>query len=383
MNPLSVYIHPYIFYKGRYGGIARYVCEVATHLEPYGVAPHIPICDTENEYLKKAQFYPRTSSEVERNPLWVRLFQQLIRWKDPGKARNFGLMQQAIAALKKRDYDIIHPSYTNAVDLLPHIGKTPMVVTIHDMTHEKFPGSFAPYDPTAQRKRRFVERASRIIAISENTKKDIIDIYHVNPSLIDVIYHGNSFRLPDCPDHYPLELPENYLLFVGKRRGYKNFDAFIKAFAAIAADEPGLCLICAGGGRFSQEEENLLQQLHIRQQVEHRNFSDEELAICYNRARAFIYPSLYEGFGLPILEAFSCRAPVLCAQASCFPEIAGEAALYFDGNDVDSIAHTIHSLLRHESKREELVSRGLLRLKRFSWNRCAGETRRCYDLALG
>lgn len=383
MTPLSVYIHPYIFFHGRFGGIARYVCEVAAHLEQYGVELHLPISDTANEYLKKAPFFPRTSAEVQANPLWVKAFQKLIQWKYPDKARHFGFMRQAIGALKAGRYDLIHPSYTNAADLLPHIGKTPMVVTIHDMTHERFPASFLPCDPTARRKKLYVERATRIIAISENTKKDLIDILHVDPGKIDVIHHGNSLLLPPEPWEGRLNVPEPYFLFVGKRGGYKNFDLFAKAFADVAASHPDLHLICAGGGDFSRQERELIRQLHIENKVCYRALSDEELALCYQRSIAFVYPSLYEGFGLPILEAFACGSPVLCSNASCFPEIAGAAALYFEGHDRDSMSHAMHSILQSESSRQSLISRGALRLKSFSWDKCAKETRQCYDRAVG
>lgn len=382
MNPISVYIHPYIFYQERFSGIARYVCELAAHMERLGVKIHIPITETKNEYLLRAPFYPRTSAEVRDLPAWRKMLRSLIALRYPEKARKYGSMCQAIDALKRGKFDLIHPSYTNAADLLPHIGKTPLVVTVHDMTHELFPESFAPHDPTALRKKLYVEKASRIIAISENTKKDLVELYHIDPDLIDVIYHGNSLVLPSPDEEIAIDLPDNYILFVGLRGAYKNFDTFLRAFAAVASEKPELRLLCVGSGPFTKQEHALLHQLRIDDRAEQRALSDSELALSYKHARAFVYPSLYEGFGLPILEAFSCKAPVLCSRASCFPEIAGNAALYFDGKDPDSISRCMLDVLDSEKTREDLIAKGTERLRLFSWQRCAQETLRSYELAL-
>lgn len=383
MNPISVYIHPYIFYQERFSGIARYVCELAAHMERLGVEIHIPITETKNEYLLRAPFYPRTSAEVRELPAWRKMLRSLIALRYSEKARKYGSMCQAIDALKRGKFDLIHPSYTNAADLLPHIGKTPLVVTVHDMTHELFPESFAPHDPTALRKKLYVEKASRIIAISENTKKDLVELYHIDPDLIDVIYHGNSLVLPSPDEEIAIDLPDNYILFVGGRSSYKNFDTFLQGFAAVANETPDLWLLCIGGGPFTQKEHDLLRRLRIDDRVKQRVLSDNELALSYKRARAFVYPSLYEGFGLPILEAFSCKAPVLCARASCFPEIAGNAALYFDGKDSDSMAQCMLDVMNSEEKREELIAEGMERLRLFSWQKCARKTIRSYELAQG
>jgi len=382
MNSISVYIHPYIFYQKRFSGIARYVCELAAHMERLGVEIHIPIAETKNEYLLHAPFFPRTSAEIREVTAWHKIIRGLIALRYPEKARKYGAMCQAIDALKRGKFDLIHPSYTNAADLLPHIGKTPLVVTVHDMTHELFPELFAPHDPTALRKKCYVQKATRIIAISENTKKDIVELYHIDPSLIDVIYHGNSLVLPSPDKEIAIDLPENYILFVGLRGGYKNFNTFLRAFAAVAAEVPDLRLLCAGSGPFTQKEHDLLRQLHIDDRVEQRALSDGELALSYKHARAFVYPSLYEGFGLPILEAFSCRAPVLCSRSSCFPEIAGDAALYFDGKDSDSMAQCMLDILNSEEKRKDLIAKGMERLCLFSWQQCAQKTIRSYKIAL-
>lgn len=381
MNPLSIYIHPYIFYQGKYGGIARYECELAAHHAEMGMDIHLPIDDTENEYLKAAAFYPAAAAETPPLPRFLKWTRRLMPTRQlRNKAKRYGLRRQALKALQRGRYDLIHPSYTNAVEILPHVGHTPLVITVHDMIHELFPGSFLSCDPTALRKRRFAERADRIIAISHRTKEDLVNICGVAPEKVDVVHHGNSLYLPENATEYPLSAPARYILFVGQRAHYKNFDILLKAFAALG--DRGLHLVCAGGPPFSQEEYRQMAEAGVADRVSHRYVNDDELAVLYNRALCFVYPSRYEGFGLPLLEAFSCRAPVVCADASCFPEIAGKAACYFDPRKADDLTDILRELISSDSARQALVSAGTERLADFSWKRCAEETLRVYRSVL-
>lgn len=269
------------------------------------------------------------------------------------------------------------------LSILPNIGKTPLVVTVHDMTHELFPQFFGIHPRYAQDKKTFVDRADRIIAISQTTKTHLVDILGVPEEKIDVIHHGNSLQPPANVDELMPDLPERYIMFVGSRWAYKNFDNMLKAFSLLRQEDKDLILICTGGGKVTRSERRLLQEQKLEECTRFLNPSDDELAAIYKRSLCFVYPSYNEGFGLPLLEAFACSAPVVCSRASCFPEIAGEAALYFDPNSAEDMAATILRCIRSEDLRRGLISAGAERLKLFSWDRCARQTLDTYHKALG
>jgi glycosyltransferase involved in cell wall biosynthesis len=236
------------------------------------------------------------------------------------------------------------------------------------MIHELFPRQFEDADILIQEKRETICNADKIIAISENTKKDIVNILNVAPEKIEVIYHGNSFYPSKHKNR--LSLPFRYFLFVGDRTFYKNFSLLLKAFAQIQAQEKDLYLICTGKS-FSKAESEQISQLNLSESIMHISADDRDMEELYSRALFFVFPSLYEGFGLPILEAFACGCPIALSNTSCFPEIAGDAGCYFDPYDVDSIVYSCLQLINDEVKRKRLISRGKERLKLFSWNKTA------------
>lgn len=383
---MDVFMHPCAFWFGRFSGVSRYVCELISHLHGEGVTVHLPIRNTLNEYLKTSAFFPETAAEAPGTPWYAAAVEKICSVgpvKLAEKAHRFALRQEIRRYMdQNHHFDILHPTHVSAYDLLPYIGNTPLVTTVHDMTHELFPDSFPQRDPTAARKLDYSRRSDRIIAISECTKKDLVEICGIEPERVDVVHHGNSLVLPADAATRPMDLPENYILFVGKRPGYKNFDIFLHAFAEIAAQERELHLICAGGGAFSPAELELADKLHLRGRVQQRWVTDEELAILYNRCAVFVYPSAYEGFGLPLLEAFSCGAPVLCSSASCFPEIAANGADYFPADDAAAMVTCMQRVLGSSGYAQDLRARGAERLTHFSWQRCAQETLQTYKKAI-
>ncbi len=371
----SIYFHPRAFWYTRFSGVSRYVCELAYHLMELGVNVHIPIKHTPNEYLRRSDLYPSTSVATPSLPLWWHLASKIAyrtRWAEP--FRRLELRQQGLEFMKKGNFDILHPTHNNATELLPYIGKKPLVITIHDMIHELYPAVFPATDPSAERKKQYAERADRIIAISECTKNDIVRILHIDPDKIDVVHHGNSLVLPPEHEHMQIPLPERYVLFVGQRHGYKNFTRLARAVARLMEKDDSLHLVCVGGGAFNSTELALLESLRMRHRAKYISLTDEELAVTYNRALAFIYPSEYEGFGLPILEAFACGAPVVCARASCFPEVAGDAAQYFVPTDIDEMTYQIEQVCYNNTNRSQMRTAGAMRLNNFSWNRSAQKT---------
>lgn len=272
-------------------------------------------------------------------------------------------------------FDIIHPTYYDPY-FLPYKKGRRLVVTVHDMIHELFPQYFRKDDIAIAWKRATILAADRIIAISQNTKKDLLKLY---PSLkaenIDVVYHATSTQVRKSVTSH-----SNYVLFTGNRWTYKNFTAFVQALSPLLK-KYDLRLVCTGSA-FSWQEAGLIEFLGIADRVDCRFASEEELATLYANALLFCFPSIYEGFGIPILEAFAAGTPVVCSNASCFPEVAGDAAVYFDPNDIVDMREKIESVISQGTLQNELVARGRKRLESFSWQKCAVETEATYRKAL-
>lgn len=367
-NMKVLYDHQ-IFSFQRYGGISRYFCELIRNLRN-----HIDVeCDVSlfiscNQYLSDYKL--------------VNFFYFFPDISFRGRGRIFSYINKTytLQKLKKQDFDIFHPTYYDPY-FLKYIGNKPFVLTVYDMIHEKFREMFSPADKTSQQKRLLLEKATKIIAISQNTKKDLIEIYGANETKIEVVYLGNSVS---CDQNLNINcnMPKKYLLYVGSRGGYKNFLRFIRGIAEILKQDREMFVVCAGGGEFKSSEKQLFSDLGIERQVLQYNLNDESLAYFYKNAISFIFPSLYEGFGMPILEAFACGCPVICSNTSSLPEIAGSGAYYFDPYSEESIKNAVLRVLEDSSLRECLVMEGYKRVKQFSWQKTAEQTKKIYESLL-
>lgn len=283
------------------------------------------------------------------------------------------------------DFDIFHPTYYHKY-FLNHIGNKPFVLTFHDTTNEKFHEQFPSLGGDMyELKQLLLERATRVIAVSEYTKQEMLHYFDVDEHKVDVIYHGTAFTsiVPNGAAAR-VKTPSNFLLYVGNRADFKNFDFFIKSVKPLLSEHKELQVVCAGGKRFSADERRLLAELGIGERVMHHQIeSDEMLYILYQRALAFVFPSLNEGFGIPILEAFATGCPVVLSNASCFPEIASDAAVYFQPQDADSILHAVKEVVENQSLRALLAQKGKDRLRFFSGDQTAAKTLEVYRKALG
>lgn len=205
------------------------------------------------------------------------------------------------------NFDIFHPTYFDPyfLDQL----KKPLVITIHDMIYEEMPDYFPNNDPLPKEKRLLANRADKIIAISETTKTDIIKHLQIEESKIHVIPHGIDHGAPQYEEVE--NLPANYLLFVGSRSGYKNFFMLAKAFKQLREKHTDLILMLAGGGPLETGDTEFLIRNGIFEITRQISATDAQLNTLYKNAICFVFPSLYEGFGFPILEAFKNNCPVL------------------------------------------------------------------------
>lgn len=289
---------------------------------------------------------------------------------------------ESIRLLKKNDFDLFHPTNYNPY-FLKFLGKKSFILTVHDMIHELYPEYYSSRDPIKMWKQKLIREAESIIAISHNTKKDIITFFNIDPDRISVIYHGNpleftesSYIKPNIDGHI---FNNRYILFVGNRLHYKNFNFFISAILPLFHKYSEIYLYCAGGGLFTTKEKILFKELDLLERVRYFALNDNIMRELYKNAQAFIFPSLYEGFGLPILEAFSCGCPVVASNCSSLPEIAGDAACYIDPTNAGSILQGIESILTDEDYRDELIRKGNERIKSFSWEKTARATKSVYE----
>lgn len=356
-----------IFGMQDYGGISRYYSELVSRLPSKDIEVVVPPMIHNNHYLKTSKLWSKDKHLCKfkyRNYLYSIV--------------NFILQ---IPKILNNKYDIIHPTYYDFY--YPRLFcRQKMVITVYDLIHERMRKNYPELSENLIiKKRRYVDRADKIIAISENTKKDLIDIYQVPANKIDVVYLGNSLSRWD--NKSKIELPNNYILFVGQRWLYKNFINFLTAASKNIHENTDLYIVCAGGGKFTEKEQSLINKLDIAKRVIHVPFSsDRDLSEIYARSTIFVYPSLYEGFGIPILEAFASKTPIAISNTSCFPEIAGDAAVYFDPEKESSIYNAMKELIDDETLRKQLVVRGIKRLKYFSWDKAAEQTASVYKKVL-
>jgi len=264
------------------------------------------------------------------------------------------------------------------------------VVTVHDLGYIYYPQAHRAFDRLyLDLSTRFNTRvASQIIADSEATKRDLVREYRVPEGRITVVYPGCSLEpvideagWGSVKERY--HLPDRYILHLGTLHPRKNILRLLEAFGSLTRDFPDLHLVLAGKRGWLYKEilsqaEGLGGRVHFPGYI-----ASEDLLLLLRKARLFILPSLYEGFGFPILEAMAAGTPVVCSNASALPEVAGDAALLFDPHDVEAMRETMRRVLGDEALRAELIERGLERVKVFSWERCARETLGVLERAVG
>lgn len=368
-----------------HGGVSRCFAELYAH-RPAFVDASISIKETNNVYLKDLGF--PEAGDVYKHFLCAKdtklkhfLFKltynlkygKFSRWDKRPLINQY----ETESVIKKGDFDIFHPTFFDDY-FLPFLGKKPFVITVHDM----IPEIFSIDHSQAKQKLAVIPKAAHIIAVSGQTKKDLVRIMNVPEEKVSVVYHGTDEE-PYIPSSTP-PIAEEYILYVGGRYVYKNFTAFCKSCVGVLKRHPQLKIVCTGVP-FSPEEIQLFESLGIKDRMVHRFVQTrQELFDLYHYAITFVYPSKYEGFGIPILEAYKADCPVMLNRASCFPEIAGDAAVFFDLNseksDFEEQFETLYRLTGDE--RGELIQRQRERMKLYSWSKSAAQLADVYKEVL-
>jgi mannosyltransferase len=266
--------------------------------------------------------------------------------------------------LKETDPFLFHSSYyrycknKNAVN----------ITTVHDFIYEIFRHDLKSNMHKIQKKTA-IENSKAVICNSENTKKDFFYFYPNYNGVVKVIYMGVSGEY-----RYLNRFRNNTVVFVGGRSGYKNFEYAVK----IVHELQNLNLQIIGGGDLKKREIALLEKYLPYRYEYYQSLSNEELNIKYNEAKFLLYPSLYEGFGVPVVEAQAAGCPVVCCGVSSLSEVAGDTAIYISGNDIANDLPVILALEERDYY-HHIVEKGMDNCKRFSWKKCAEETQKFYQ----
>lgn len=366
---MNVVFDHQIFSWQRYGGISRYFFELARHLTNL---PHVNVTVVSPIYVNE---YLRRSSEVKVSGLYL-----------PRVPKTGRLMQLLNATAVRRNLykkrpDIVHETYYYEKKIAPK--EVPVVVTVHDMIYEKYPHYYPSWDRTRFLKEKAIQRADHVICVSENTKYDLIEILGIPNEKISVIHHGYALTTT-ISKKLPRVVSGEYLLYVGLRSAYKNFRLLLEAYAASNELRKRFRIVCFGGGGLTRSELNYMKKLSLPVDTVIQLAGDDSLlSVVYQHATMLVYPSLYEGFGIPPLEAMAHGCPVVCSGTSSLPEVCGDAASYFNPCDVAEVQFVIEKVVNSPVRLAELKQLGYQRIKLFSWDECARKTALAYDIAIG
>lgn len=363
INKLGVVYDYQIFGRQKYGGISRYFCELAKGIS---ADRHFDVKILAGAYIN--EYLPTLPSHL------------LVGMKIPKIPKTGKTIEQANIAFSKlwlQNYPpkIVHETFFRSNNFGSK--DTRKVLTVYDMISDKF----YPDSDLNQVKEIAIRRADHIICISESTKNDLLNLISIDPSKVSVIYLGYSSDR-DLPSEQLQVKPisDPYILYVGDRYGYKNFSGLLQAYANSERLKKNFKLVCFGSLPLSSGERNSAHQLGIADtDLLHFSGNDAVLKQFYQGAAAFVYPSMYEGFGIPPLEAMSSSCPVVCSNTSSIPEVVGNAAELFDPADIDSMVDALEKVLFSSDYANNLIQLGLQRLQNFSWQTCAEQTSSIYS----
>ena len=294
------------------------------------------------------------------------------------------------AELRRRPVDVLHVQFT-----APPFAPCPVVTTIHDLSFEHLPETFKRRSRAQLRLtvRRTARKAALIVTLSEFSRRDIIETYAVDPERVIVTPAAAPALFKPIVDETELEkvrerygIGTNYLLSLGSIQPRKNLMRLIEAFQWLRKsrpdDKPPQLVIAGKRGWLDEEVFRAAQQDGLNESVRFIGYvPEEDLPALYSGAMCFVYPSYFEGFGLPVLEAMQCGAPVIAGNQTSLPEVAGDAALLFDPFDTRALGEAIARVIDHPDYRAELRVKGLRRAAEFSWIATARLTLKAYESA--
>lgn len=359
----------------RRAGVSHYIEQVLLHLAQIDRANHYTVYTTRG--LDQAALGLPANFVVKPSRLPTINPRVRIPW------------EQGIAPLLLRGTaDLYH----GCLNVAPLLSPVPTVITIHDLAFIRFPQTFRAYNRIYLdlATRLSARRASRILAVSEHTKREVVGLLGIPPERVIVTPNAarSHFRPPAPAAIEQLRarhgLPERFVLYVGTLEPRKNLTTLLEAFALVSRSVPDVPLLIGGGKGWMYEPIFArLEQLNLRDRVKFAGYlPEEELPLWYAAATVFVFPSIYEGFGMPPLEAMACGTPVITSNTSSLPEVVGDAGLMVAPTDTIGLAEAIRRVLVNADLRAELRQRGLARARRFSWADTAAKTLVAYREAI-
>jgi len=354
----------------QFGGVSRYHYQLIKELNKLlGVEAKLSLKYSNNFYITEdkslgvKKFFPNNNFYFKRTIL------------------DYINRLSTIPALKKGDYDIFHPTYFNPY-FLNHLNNKTFILTVYDSIHEKYPEIINSIDKTLENKKLLLSKAGLILAISNSTKNDLMQLYNIPAEKIEVVYLAASINKSLASTSQKENLPEKYILFVGNRDFYKNFNNFILSVEPLLKEHKDLFLICSGGSVFTNEEIKFFHSKELENKILRSGADDVTLATLYSNALAFIFPTLYEGFGIPALEAMNCDCPVIMSNTSSLPEVGGNSAIYFDPKNTEDMREKIKSVILSKDLREDLILKSKTQRQKFSFEKTARQTLEVYKRLL-
>jgi glycosyltransferase involved in cell wall biosynthesis len=343
----TVVIGPEIWAGQTNGGISRYFMELANNLSAL--------------VSRGMVLVPQNSNKQVAN------IQKIVN------LTNFKEDLTLIAESSKSAKSIYHATYYDVKNL--RLAKSlgfKTVITVFDMISEIYPERSPRLRYFPNLKKKSIHLADGVICISESTKSDLMRIYGLDSKKIEVIHLASSFHLASIDQLGSRR--KNNILYVGNRAGYKNFSVLLTAFSESLLLRSDFTLVAFGGGDFDDNEKELISEFGLNDKVIHLSGDDNVLRDLYMSSRVLVYPSLYEGFGLPLLEAMALGCPVITSNVSSMPEIGGDAVFYFDPSDVQALRDLLEQTLSNEKTLERATKMGLARSKEFSWQETTSQT---------
>jgi glycosyltransferase involved in cell wall biosynthesis len=358
-NKMKIVYDDIIFELQRAGGVSKYWMKL---IGAFSQNSEVELENIQGEYSRNNILFPRVNKlEIIKDSIL------------PVSLRRY------LPVMGLRKYDIFHSSYYRT----PIFSKNEMkqVVTVHDFMYEYFDNGIKKHIHMWQ-KRKAMKKADAIICVSNNTKKDLLQLYpeiefeklHVIPNGVD-----KEFKIIDVT----IEKSKKYLLYVGSRIGCKNFEFNLKLMSnSDFIKKNGFKLVCVGGGEFTENEYNLFQKYKLESKISQvANVENDELNKLYNGAYALLFPSRYEGYGIPALEAQKAGCPVLYAITSSLPEVMGYAILGYQLDNLDEASKKL-ALLNNQKFKDKIVLKGLEHASKLSWENCAALTLGIYKKVL-
>lgn len=347
-----------IFWMQKTGGISRYFsCLIEELINKSSINPLVSAPIFKNIYLRNINKKYCKGFYLENKPAFC------------GNLINFYNNFKTLKNILNEKPDIIHLTYYS--NYLINNNKD-YVLTVYDLFHETFNNNnkFRP-------KTLALQNAKHIICISQKTKKDLINLYGIDETKISVIYLGGDHILRNNT-----ELNKNlepFLLYVGSRaRTYKGFNFFLESFAKSIKLKKDLKLVIFGDETVSKQELNLIKNNKLENKIVFESGDDAKLLSYYKKAKAFVFPSTFEGFGLPLVEAMHSGCPVICNSIEIFKEIGSDSVEFFDYNNSDSLINSIEKVVYDSTYSSDLIKKGLNRAKKITWRHCSQLTENVY-----